>query len=94
MSHNTVQRRIDEMSSDIESSLCNYLQTIHFSIQQDETTLPGNEALLLADVRFVMDEEIHEKLLFAKTLEMDSKGESIFNVLSDFLRKNRFHSQT
>ncbi|XP_025266439.1 SCAN domain-containing protein 3-like [Camponotus floridanus] len=87
LSNNTVQRRIDEMSSDIESFLCNYLQTTHFSIQLDESTLPGNEALLLAYVRFVIDEEIHEELLFAKTLETDTKGESIFNVLSDFFKE-------
>ena len=38
--NNTVERRIDEMSSDIESFLCNYLQKTHFSIQLDESTLP------------------------------------------------------
>lgn len=84
LSNNTVQRRIDEMSSDIESFLCNHLQKSHFSIQLDESTLPGNEALLLAYVRFIMEEEIHEELLFARTLETDTKGESIFNVLSNF----------
>lgn len=87
LSNNTVQRRIDEMSSDVESFLCDYLQTTHFSIQLDESTLPGNEALLLAYVRFVMGEEIHEELLFARTLKTDTKGESIFNVLSDFFKE-------
>ncbi|GBP77120.1 Zinc finger MYM-type protein 6 [Eumeta japonica] len=87
LSNNTVQRRIDEMSSDVESFLCDYLRTTHFSIQLDESTLPGNEALLLAYVRFVMGEEIHEELLFAKTLKTDTKGESIFNVLSDFFKE-------
>ncbi|KAK9687383.1 hypothetical protein QE152_g36477 [Popillia japonica] len=84
LSNNTVQRRTYEMSSDIESFLYNYLQTTSFSIQLDESTLPGKEALLLAYVRFVMDEEIHEGLLFAKALETETKGESTFNVLSDF----------
>ncbi|KAF2897575.1 hypothetical protein ILUMI_08601 [Ignelater luminosus] len=82
--NNTVQRRIDEMSYDIESFLCNYLKTTHFSIQLDESTLPGNEALLLAYVRFIADQEIHEELLFARTLTTDTKGESIHNVLKEY----------
>lgn len=73
MSNNTVQRRIDEMSSNIDSFLCKYLQTTHFSIQLVKSTLPGNEAILMAYVLFVMDDEIHEELLFAKTLETDTK---------------------
>ncbi|GBP26565.1 Zinc finger BED domain-containing protein 5 [Eumeta japonica] len=50
LSNNTVQRRTVEMSSDIGSFSCDYLRTTHFSIQLDESTLPGNEALLLAYV--------------------------------------------
>ncbi|CAH2005808.1 unnamed protein product [Acanthoscelides obtectus] len=74
LSNNTVERRIDEMSSDIESFLCNYLQTTHFSIQLDESTLPDNAALLLAYVRFIMNQEIYEELLFARTLITDTKA--------------------
>ncbi|CAH2005810.1 unnamed protein product [Acanthoscelides obtectus] len=73
LSNNTVERRIDEMSSDIESFLCNYLQTTHFSIQLDEPTLPDNAALLLAYVRFIMNQEIYKELLFARTLITDTK---------------------
>ncbi|GBP03141.1 SCAN domain-containing protein 3 [Eumeta japonica] len=39
----------------------------------ESTCLPANEALLLAYVRFVMGEEIHKELLFAKTLKTDTK---------------------
>ncbi|CAH1959900.1 unnamed protein product [Acanthoscelides obtectus] len=85
LSNNTVERRIDEVSSDIESFLCNYLQTTHFSIQLDESTLPDNAALLLAYVRFIMNQEIYEELLFARTLITDTKAESIFHVLKDYL---------
>ncbi|CAH1992808.1 unnamed protein product [Acanthoscelides obtectus] len=84
LSNNTVERRIDEMSSDIESFLCNYLQTTHFSIQLDGSTSPDNAALLLAYVRFIMNQEIYEKLLFARTLITDTKGESIFHDLKDY----------
>jgi hypothetical protein len=76
LSNNTVQRRIDEMSDDVESFLCNYLQTTHFSIQLDESTLP------------VMNQESHEELLFARTLTTDTKDESIFNILRDYLMEN------
>ncbi|CAH1984688.1 unnamed protein product [Acanthoscelides obtectus] len=74
LSNNTVERRIDEISSDIESFLCNYLQTTQFSIQLDESTLPDNAALLLAYVRFIMNQEIYEELLFARTLITDTKA--------------------
>ncbi|GFW58730.1 SCAN domain-containing protein 3 [Trichonephila clavipes] len=67
LSNNTVQRRIDEMSQDVESFLCDYLQMTHFSLQLDESTLPGNESLLLAYIHFTMDQEHHEEMLFART---------------------------
>lgn len=63
----TVQRRIYDMSYYVESFLYKYLQTTQSSIQLDESTLPFNEALLLANVCFIMDQKIHEELLFAKT---------------------------
>ncbi|GFS97222.1 SCAN domain-containing protein 3 [Trichonephila clavipes] len=88
LSNNTAQRRIDEMNQDIESFLCDYLQTTHFSLQLDESTLPGNESLLLACVRFIMDQEHHEEMFFARTLTTDSKGESIFNVLKENFIEN------
>ncbi|GFX78482.1 protein ZBED8 [Trichonephila clavipes] len=88
LSNNTAQRRIAEMNLDIESFLCDYLQTTHFSLQLDESTLPGNESLLLACVRFIMDQEHHEEMFFARTSTTDSKGESIFNVLKENFIEN------
>ncbi|CAH2002092.1 unnamed protein product [Acanthoscelides obtectus] len=91
LSNNTVERRIDEMSSDIESFLSNYLQTTHFSIQLDESTLPDNAELLLAYVCFIMNQEIYEELLFARTLITDTKGEyltrffALFETILEFL---------
>lgn len=90
-SNNTVQRRIDEMSHDVESYLSNYLQTTYFSTQLDKSTVLNNEALLLAYVRFVMDQEIHEELLFVRTLTTNTKGESIFNVLKNYFTEKTIH---
>ena len=50
LSNNTVRRRIDEMAQSVENSLCDYLKISEFSIQLDESILPGNEALPLAYV--------------------------------------------
>ncbi|CAH1990456.1 unnamed protein product, partial [Acanthoscelides obtectus] len=60
-------------NTDIESFLCNCLQTNHFSIQLDESTLPNIAALLLAYGRFIMNQEVYEELLFARTLITDTK---------------------
>ncbi|GFX38231.1 protein ZBED8 [Trichonephila clavipes] len=88
LSNNTVQRRIDEMSQDVESFLCDYLQTTHFSLQLDDPTLPGNKSLLLTYVRFIMEQEHHKEMLFARTLTTDTKGESIFNALKEYFIEN------
>ncbi|GFS82311.1 SCAN domain-containing protein 3 [Trichonephila clavipes] len=86
--NNTVQRRIDEMSQDVESFLCDYLQTKLFSLQLEESTLPGNESLLLAYVRFIIDQEHQEEMRFARTLTTNTKDESIFNVLKEYFIEN------
>ncbi|KAL4132712.1 hypothetical protein QTP88_009821 [Uroleucon formosanum] len=84
LSNSSVQRRIDEMAENIEESLCNHLRTYQFSIQLDESTLPTNEALLLSYVRFIKNEKICQELLFARHLETNTKGETIFNTLENF----------
>ena len=44
-----------------------------FNVQLDESALPGNEALLLAYVRFIENEVIIQELLFVKLLVTDTK---------------------
>ena len=75
------------MTQDIEDSLCEYLKTSWFSLQLDESTLPGNKALFLAYVRFKNEEQICEELLFAKNLQSNTKGQSIFFGLEEFFHE-------
>lgn len=89
LSNSTVQRRIDEMAKNVGKSLCEYLKISKFALQLDESTLPGNESLLLSYVRSVKDGKPREELLFAKTLKMDTKGETIFQTLEDFLAQKK-----
>lgn len=44
--------------------------------------MPGNEFLLLAYVCFIKGESLAQKLLFARILRTDLKGESISHVAS------------
>jgi hypothetical protein len=41
LSNNTVQRRIDEISEDVESSITDFFKTTEFSPQLDESSLPN-----------------------------------------------------
>ena len=77
-------------ASAIEEEICNILKKTEFSLQIDESTMPGNEALLLAYVRFIQEENMVEEILFARPLISDTKGESIFKVVDYSSEKKEF----
>ena len=87
LSNDTVTRRIHMMANDIEKTICDFLKTTEFSLQIDESTMPGNEALLLAYVRFIQEDNLVEEMLFARPLMNDTKGESIFKVVDNFFQE-------
>jgi hypothetical protein len=63
VSDNTVSRRVDDMSHDVEDVLSETLKNTKFASQVDESTYVTNKAQLLAFVRFENKEEIMEFLL-------------------------------
>uniref|UniRef100_A0A5S6QP85 SCAN box domain-containing protein n=1 Tax=Trichuris muris TaxID=70415 RepID=A0A5S6QP85_TRIMR len=73
LSRRTVQRRIDAMAQDIKATLCIIVKNTEFALQIDESTPPGNEAVLLAYVRFIKEERLVQELLFAKEHLTDTK---------------------
>ena len=87
LSNNTVQRRVDEMSDNMEEQLCLILKTTEFSLQLGESTLPDKKSLLLTSVRFVKDENLMEEFLFAKELETHTTGESVFQLVVGFFNE-------
>ena len=87
LSNDSVKRRIDEMGEDVERTVCMKLRSKSFSLQLDESTLPGNESLLLSYVRYIDEGKLIEEFLFAKELKTDTKGESIFNVVADYFNE-------
>ena len=75
------------MAENVEETLSKMLMTTEFSLQLDESTLPGNESLLLAYVRFIKGGSLCQELLFARLLETDTKGESVYRAVEDYFQK-------
>ena len=67
------------------------LMTTEFGLQLDEYTLPGNELLLLAYVRFIKGGLLCQELLFASLLETDTKGESVYQAVVDYFQNLGCH---
>ncbi|XP_041440683.1 zinc finger BED domain-containing protein 5-like [Xenopus laevis] len=88
LSDNTISRRIDEMSADIESLVLDKIRISNkFALQLDESTDISGHAQLLANVRFVDGDAIRENFLFCKVLPEKTTGEEIFRVTSEYLEK-------
>ena len=87
LSDNSVQRRSDKMTENVEATFNKMLMTTEFSLQLDESTLPGNESLLLAYVRFIKGASLCQELLFARLLKTNIKGESVYRAVDYYFQK-------
>lgn len=82
MSHQTVARRVSDMADDVRSQLCSRLRnSVHFSIQFDESTDVGNEAILIGFVRYIHEEKILEDIFLFHSLADRTTGEKIFEAI-------------
>ena len=87
LSDNLVQRRVDKMGENVEETLSKMLMTTEFSLQLDESTLPGNESLLPSYVRFIKSGSLCQELFFVRLLETDTKGESVYRAVENYFQK-------
>ena len=89
LSDDTVTRRINDMANNVESQLISRIKESSFySLQIDETTDVSNEAQLLCYIRYEFNNDIHEDMLFSKTLPTRSTGEHIFKVLNEYVQEH------
>ncbi|KAJ1135834.1 hypothetical protein NDU88_002264 [Pleurodeles waltl] len=88
LSDNTISRRINDMSADIESVVLEKIRISEkFALQLDESTDISGHAQLLANVRFVDGDAIRENFFFCKALPEKTTGEEIFWVTSEYLEQ-------
>ena len=88
LSNNTVCWRIFKICEDKRKQLILRIkESRKFAIQLDESTNITKMAHLLAYVRYVYNNDMHEDLLFCQPLHGRTTGMDIFQTVDDFFKK-------
>jgi hypothetical protein len=85
LSNDTVSRRVDSLSSDMETQLIERLKkTKTFALQIDESTDISNCAILTGFIRYVHEEEITEDLLMVRDIPTYTTGLEVFTSMDKY----------
>ena len=84
-----MKRRIDEMGECVEQKLVRMMCNNYFSMQVDESTLPGNKCLLLVCVRLIIDDTTYEELAISQLMETHSTGRLVFEKIKKYFEVNK-----
>ncbi|GFY15594.1 protein ZBED8 [Trichonephila clavipes] len=87
LSNDTVSRRIDDISEDIEQQFFVKLRDKLFSIQLDEATDSNKDAHFIAYVRFWDGMSTVEELLFCKPIKIKATEIALFDILNNFINE-------
>lgn len=88
LSNDTVKRRIDEMSQNIQEQLISKLKsTKMYALQLDESTDLTDKSHLLAFVRYENDNALFEELLFCKEI-LHNNAKDVFEALNNCILSN------
>ena len=91
LTNNTVQRRIDKMSSDVLKHLVEILLLSKHSLQIDKSTLSDNESLLSGYVRFIHNMQAQEEMILPSVILLIAK--SFFFATTVFDAVDRFQEE-
>ncbi|XP_068232182.1 SCAN domain-containing protein 3-like [Palaemon carinicauda] len=87
VSDSTISRRIHDMSSDIEETVCTSVKESEmFALQVDESTDIGGMAQLLVFIRYLHDVKIVNQFFCCKELKETTTDNDIFSTLSEYLK--------
>ena len=92
LSNNTVKRRIDEVSECVEQKLVQMMCENFFSMQVDESTLPGGKCLILVCVRLITNDTVYEELALSDLMETHSTGKLVFDKIIRYFQENKIPS--
>ncbi|KAI6652459.1 hypothetical protein LOD99_7473 [Oopsacas minuta] len=79
------QRRINDMSNDIEANVIDKLDCCEFAIQAYESIDISGKAQLLAFIRFIDYGQQLNKFFVVKNCQKQQKGQDIFETLTSYL---------
>ena len=85
--------RINKIADNIEKHLKTDVRVKKLGLQLDESTFRGNEAILLADVRFKDNSGPREEMLFAISLTQAKKVKQFLIKLFCISKKTIFYSK-
>jgi hypothetical protein len=95
VSDNTIQRRIQAMSENIETQLVTQMtQSPMLAIALDESTDVASLSQLVVWVRYIHDDDFKDDLMLCKPLELTTKGADVFKMVDDFFTDKELNWNT
>lgn len=94
LADNTVGRRISDISEDLCDQLIEKLKQFYSALQVDEATDVIKDAHLITYVRYVVETDVKEDMLFCKPSEGNTTASEIFNMMIISLKKMAFCGRT
>nr|XP_042897067.1 protein FAM200A-like [Parasteatoda tepidariorum]XP_042902277.1 protein FAM200A-like [Parasteatoda tepidariorum]XP_042906149.1 protein FAM200A-like [Parasteatoda tepidariorum]XP_042906152.1 protein FAM200A-like [Parasteatoda tepidariorum] len=87
LADNTVGRRISDISEDLCDQLIEKVKLSSFALQVDEATDVLKDAHLITYVRYVVETDVREDMLFCKPIEGNTTASEVFNMIDKFFNE-------